>query len=125
MDEETTDVVCEKCGALMVIRSGRYGKFMACPNYPKCKNVKSFVEKVGKCPKCGGDIVKKKTKKGKLFYGCGNYPQCDFLSWELPAPYYCPQCSNVMTITQKGDNKVYVCLNKNCKHSIIAKNEED
>ncbi|MGI6133033.1 MAG: type I DNA topoisomerase [Christensenellales bacterium] len=125
LDEETTDVVCEKCGALMVIRSGRYGKFMACPNYPKCKNVKSFVEKVGKCPKCGGDIVKKKTKKGKLFYGCGNYPQCDFLSWELPAPYYCPQCSNVMTITQKGDNKVYVCLNKNCKHSIIAKNEED
>ncbi len=125
LDKETTDVVCEKCGALMVIRSGRYGKFMACPNYPKCKNVKSFVEKVGKCPKCGGDIVKKKTKKGKLFYGCGNYPQCDFLSWELPAPYYCPQCSNVMTITQKGDNKVYVCLNKNCKHSIIAKNEED
>lgn len=124
MEEEVTDVKCDKCGAMMVIRSGRYGKFMACPNYPRCKNIKSIVEKAGVCPKCGGDVVKKRTKAGKIFYGCGNYPKCDFMSWELPAPYYCPKCKGIMKITKKGDNKVYVCLNKNCGHSINAGNEE-
>ncbi|MGN1043129.1 MAG: type I DNA topoisomerase, partial [Christensenellales bacterium] len=76
LEEEVTDVVCDKCGANMVVRTGRFGKFLACPNYPKCKNIKNFVESVGKCPRCGGDIVKKHTKNGKIFYGCGNYPEC-------------------------------------------------
>lgn len=125
LEEEVTDVECDKCGAMMVVRSSRYGKFLACPNYPRCKNIKNIVEKVAKCPKCGGSVIKKRTKAGKIFYGCNNYPKCEFMSWELPAPYYCPQCKSIMKITKKGDNKVYVCLNKNCSHSINAGNEED
>ncbi|MDD4316044.1 MAG: type I DNA topoisomerase [Clostridia bacterium] len=125
MEDEVTDVVCDKCGALMVIRSSRYGRFMACPNYPKCKNIKNIVETVGKCPRCGGDIVKKRTRAGKTFYGCGKYPECDFMSWEVPAPHLCPKCNGVMRITQKGDNKSYVCINKTCGHTIILTNDGD
>lgn len=125
IEEEVTDVKCEKCGAMLVIRSSRYGKFMACPNYPKCKNIKNIVEKAGTCPKCGGDVVKKRTKGGKVFYGCGNYPKCDFMSWELPAPHFCPECNSIMKIVQKGDNKNYVCINKTCNHTVLVPNDED
>lgn len=125
IDDEVTDVPCDKCGAMMVIKTSRYGKFMACPNYPKCKNIKNIVEKVGKCPRCGGDIVRKRTKAGKTFYGCGNYPNCDFMSWEIPAPHLCPKCGGVMKIVHKGDNKSYVCLQKTCGHTIVLKNEEN
>lgn len=122
---EESDVVCEKCGAKMVIKEGRYGKFLACPNYPKCKNIKKIVEVVGKCPKCGGDVVKKTTKAGKTFYGCSNYPNCDFVSWELPAPKLCPDCASVMRVGKKDGNKVYICTNKGCGHSEIAPQEND
>ena len=90
MPDEESDVVCEKCGAKMVIKDGKYGKFLACPNYPKCKNIKKIIVSVGKCPKCGGDITKKFTKTGKAFYGCASYPNCDFLSWDLPAHTFAP-----------------------------------
>jgi DNA topoisomerase-1 len=117
LPDEESDVICEKCGAKMVIKDGRYGKFLACPNYPKCKNVKKLVEAVGKCPKCGGDVVKKTTRAGKTFYGCSNYPNCDFVSWELPAPKLCPDCGGVMRVGKKDGGKVYICLNKQCGHS--------
>ncbi|HKL73697.1 MAG TPA: type I DNA topoisomerase [Clostridia bacterium] len=121
---EVTDVVCDKCGANMVVRSGKFGKFLACPNYPNCKNIKSIVEKSGTCPRCKGDIVKKRTKGGKIFFGCGNYPTCDFMSWEQPAPYFCPDCSSVMRVVEKGNTKKYVCINKNCNHTDLVKAEE-
>ena len=122
MEEEVTDVICEKCGARMVVRNGKYGKFLACPNYPKCKNIKNIVESVGICPSCGKDIVKKKTKNGKVFYGCSDYPNCEFKSWELPAPIYCPICRNVMRIVVKDNETQYVCINKKCNHVEIPKN---
>lgn len=125
MEEEVTDVICDKCGAHMVVRNGKFGKFLACPNYPKCKNIKNIVEPVAECPRCHGDIVKKHTKNGKVFYGCANYPECDFVSWELPAPIFCPVCRNVMKIVVKDNKKQYVCINKNCGHVEYPKTEEN
>jgi len=125
VENEVTDVPCDKCGALMVIKNGRYGKFMACPNYPACKNVKSIVEKVGTCPICGGDVVKKRTKGGKYFYGCGNYPACNFMSWDLPAPHLCPKCQGIMKIVKKGDTTNYVCADKKCMYTLAKKDEKD
>jgi len=81
LKEDVTDVICEKCGRHMVIKTGKYGKFLACPGYPECKNVKKYVEMNGAdCPKCDGKVVIKHTKKGRIFYGCSNYPKCDFIS---------------------------------------------
>lgn len=125
MEEEVTDVICDKCGANMVVRNGKFGKFLACPNYPKCKNIKNIVEPVAVCPRCHGDIVKKHTRNGKVFYGCANYPECDFMSWELPAPDFCPVCRNVMRIVVKDNKKQYVCINKNCGHVEYPSEEND
>ncbi|NLL56457.1 MAG: type I DNA topoisomerase [Clostridiales bacterium] len=121
VQEEVTDVICDKCGSNMVIKNGKYGKFLACPMFPDCKNIKSIVEVVGVCPKCKGDVVKKKTKTGRIFYGCGNYPNCDFMSWELPAPYFCPKCSYVMRVVENNGEKKYICVNKNCNHTEIVR----
>ena len=118
-------VICDKCGANMVVRNGKFGKFLACPNYPKCKNIKNIVEPVGICPRCGKDIVKKKTRNGKVFFGCSNYPECDFMSWELPAPQFCPVCRNVMRIIVKDNQKQYVCINKNCNYTIIPEQDKN
>jgi DNA topoisomerase-1 len=114
--QEQSDVVCDKCGAKMIIKDGKYGKFLACPNYPRCKNIKKIVESVAVCPKCGKGVAKKFTKTGKVYYGCTNYPQCDFLSWDLPAPYFCPDCGQVMKISKKEGQTTYICTNKSCGH---------
>jgi DNA topoisomerase-1 len=112
-----SDVVCEKCGAKMVIKEGKHGnKFLSCPNYPKCKNIKNIHEQVGVCPKCGGAIEKRVSKTGKVFYGCANYPKCDFVTWDLPAPHLCPECNSLMKISSRNYEKKYVCTNKDCKH---------
>lgn len=98
---EVSDVICDQCGANMVIRTGRFGKFLACPNYPNCKNTKPILEEVGKCPKCGGKILKRKSKAGKTFYICENNNQttkvCDVITWEVPADHLCPQCGKIMS----------------------------
>lgn len=83
LKEDETDIICDKCGRQMVVKVGRYGKFIACPGYPECKNIIKYVEKTGvKCPKCGGDVIIKRTKTKRIFYGCSNYPECDFVSWK-------------------------------------------
>lgn len=125
VEEEVTDEICSKCGANMVVRTGKYGKFLACPNFPKCKNIKNIVESVGKCPRCGGDVVKKKTKHGKVFYGCGNYPDCDFMSWELPAPIFCPECRHVMRMVVKDNTTKYICTNKTCNNTVIPEQKTE
>ena len=125
LEEEVTDTICEKCGANMVVRSGKYGKFLACPNFPKCRNIKSIIEPLGKCPSCGGHVVKKKTKAGKTFYGCSNYPDCEFMSWEQPAPDFCPECRSVMRIVTKNKETKYICTNKKCNHTIQVAKEKD
>ncbi|WP_130806951.1 type I DNA topoisomerase [Senegalia massiliensis] len=105
MDEET-DIECEKCGRNMVIKHGRYGRFLACPGYPDCKNTKPILNKLNiDCPKCeDGEIIERKSKKGRKFYGCTNYPECDFVSWDMPINEKCPECDNILTkkTTKKG-----------------------
>ncbi len=114
IQDEETDIVCEKCGRKMVIKNGRFGKFIACPGYPECKNVKSLVESIGvKCPKCAGDIVIKKSKRGRIFYGCNNYPECDFVSWTEPTNEKCPNCNGVLYKKKGKVTKLY-CTTEGC-----------
>ena len=107
---EPAGMDCEKCGSPMVIKTGRYGKFIACSNYPECKNTKPYVVKVGvDCPQCGGDLVERKTRKGRVFYGCANYPECDFASWDRPVREPCPECGGLMTEAGKKSIKCSKC----------------
>ena len=111
--EVESDEVCELCGRKMVIKSGRYGKFLACPGYPDCKNTKRIVEKTGGiCPKCGGDIGKK-SKNNRKFYGCSNYPNCDFVTWSEPVSEVCPKCGKTL-FKKKGRNAGLYCLTEGC-----------
>jgi DNA topoisomerase-1 len=116
--DEVSDVKCEKCGANMVIKTGRYGKFLACPNFPECRNTKPYVEEISaRCPKCNSAIVVKYTKKGKKFYGCENYPECDFISWDMPADERCPKCGALMVVRQRKNGEEFLmCTNKECRY---------
>ena len=115
LKEEETDVVCEKCGRNMVIKVGRYGKFLACPGYPECKNTKPLVFKTkAKCPVCGADVIEKKTRRGTSFYGCSAYPNCNFMTWDVPTDEVCPQCGK--SLFKKRGN-VLVCLDEKCGFS--------
>ncbi|MCR5653409.1 MAG: type I DNA topoisomerase [Ruminococcus sp.] len=122
LEEDKTDIICEKCGRNMVIKVGRFGKFIACPGYPECKNVKKYVQKLGvKCPKCGdGDVIIKQTKRKTVFYGCSNYPNCDFVSWNEPVNEKCPNCGEVL-FKKKGKKKVLFCENKDCGYEKAIK----
>ena len=118
IEDEVTDVVCEECGRNMVIKYGPHGKFLACPGFPECRNTKPYLEKIGVgCPKCGKDIVLRKTKKGRRYYGCEDNPECDFMSWQKPSEEKCPKCGSYMV--EKG-NKL-VCGNEQCG---FVKNKE-
>ncbi|MBE5989050.1 DNA topoisomerase I [Lacrimispora xylanisolvens] len=112
--DEVTDEICELCGRNMVIKYGPHGKFLACPGFPECKNTKPYLEKTGvPCPKCGKDVVIKKTKKGRIYYGCEANPECDFMSWQKPSTQKCPKCGSYMV--EKG-NKL-LCSNEQCGYS--------
>ena len=109
--DEVTDVICEECGRNMVIKYGPHGKFLACPGFPECRNTKPYLEKIGvKCPKCGSEVVIRKTKKGRKYYGCENNPDCDFMSWQKPSTEKCPECGGYMV--EKG-NKL-ACADEKC-----------
>ena len=109
--DEVSDEICENCGRNMVIKYGPHGRFLVCPGFPECKNTKPYLEKIGvPCPKCGKDIVIKKTKKGRKYYGCVDNPDCDFMSWQKPSTKKCPECGGMMV--EKG-NKC-LCINENC-----------
>ena len=111
--DEETDVICDKCGRKMVVKSGRFGKFLACPGYPECKNTKPMPEDEVKqpCPKCGGKLVKKTSKKGKKFYGCSNYPECDFAAPGIPTGEKCPECGSFIISGVRGRK---YCMNSEC-----------
>ncbi len=112
LEEDMTDIPCEKCGRMMVIKKGRFGKFLACPGYPECKNAKPLVTQTNaKCPKCGGEVIEKKSKKGYVFFGCGNWPNCDFMTWDKPTDDKCPQCGKSL-FKRKGG--LTVCLDEAC-----------
>ncbi|MBE7047451.1 MAG: type I DNA topoisomerase [Ruminococcaceae bacterium] len=95
--DEVSDVKCDKCGRLMVYKMGRFGKFLACPGFPECRNAKAIVKEIGiKCPKCGGNVIEKKSRTGKVFFGCDNYPECDYTSWDKPLEEKCSVCGEIM-----------------------------
>jgi len=116
VEDEETDIVCENCGRKMVIKKGRYGKFLACPGYPECKNTKPYYDYLDVlCPKCGKRIIEKKSKKGKRYYTCEGYPDCDLILWEKPVKN-CPKCGSLMFEKGKKGNKKLVCSNENCAY---------
>lgn len=117
---EVSDVKCEKCGRMMVYKQGRYGKFLACPGFPECRNTKPILKKIGvKCPDCGGDIIERKTKTRKVFYGCSNYPECKFTSWDKPTEQHCPKCGHILyEKTDRNGNKKLFCTNENCEDAV-------
>ena len=120
IEDEVSDEVCELCGRQMVIKYGPHGKFLACPGFPECKNTKPYLEKIGvPCPKCGKEVVRKKTKKGRLYYGCEANPDCDFMSWQKPSNQKCPQCGAYMV--EKG-NKL-LCSNQTCGYRMNLEKE--
>ncbi|MDM8236159.1 type I DNA topoisomerase [[Ruminococcus] torques] len=122
IEDEVTDVICEECGRNMVIKYGPHGKFLACPGFPECRNTKPYLEKIGvPCPVCGKDVVVRKTKKGRRYYGCEDNPECEFMSWQKPSTEKCPECGGYMV--EKG-NKL-VCADEKCGYvaSIDRKKE--
>lgn len=120
--DEESDEICENCGRRMVIKYGPHGRFLACPGFPECRNTKPYLEKIGvPCPNCGKEIVLRKTKKGRKFYGCEDYPNCEFTSWQRPVKKPCPVCGKYMV--QKG--KKYVCSDASCGHAETAEGESE
>lgn len=124
IEDEVTDVICEECGRNMVIKYGRFGKFLACPGFPDCRNTKPLFEDTGvKCPKCGGKVYVKKTKKGRKYYGCENNPDCDLMLWNKPTGEVCPDCGS--PLVEKGTKtKRITCSNNECGYSKEIKEEE-
>ncbi|WP_042396551.1 type I DNA topoisomerase [Clostridium saudiense] len=126
IEDKVSDVPCDKCGRMMVIKKGRYGTFLACPGYPECKNAKPIVEELDvPCPKCGGKILSKRSKKGKKFFGCSNYPNCDFVSWNEPIKEPCPKCGSYMTMKfSKTKGNYAVCSNGECGNTMPLENDK-
>lgn len=121
VEDEVSDEVCEHCGSNMVVKAGRFGKFLACPGYPECKNTKPLLRKINvKCPQCGGDVVQLRSRKGRWFYGCKNYPDCDFRSWKQPTQEKCPACGFLLVIDNKSSLS---CSNSKCDYK--RKREEE
>ena len=116
--DEVTDILCEKCGRNMVIKNGRFGKFLACPGFPECRNARPILEEVGvNCPKCGGKVLYKKTRKGKRYLGCENNPDCGFMTWDMPAKESCPKCGNFLVKKYSGKKVLLKCSSEACDFS--------
>lgn len=116
-----TDVICEECGKNMVVKYGPHGKFLACPGFPDCRNTKPYLEKIGvACPFCGKDVVIRKTKKGRKYYGCEDNPNCEFMSWQKPSTHKCDKCGKYML--EKGSR--IVCSDEQCGYVILKKELE-
>lgn len=115
--EEITDIKCELCGKYMVKKHGKFGEFLACSGYPECKNTKPIVKPIGVlCPKCGKELLEKRSRKGKIFYGCSGYPECDQSYWDKPINKKCPKCGELLTEKKTKKFEGLVCLNKECDY---------
>ncbi len=116
---EVSDVPCEKCGRMMVYKQGRFGKFLACPGFPECRNAKPILKTIGiPCPDCGGELIERKTKTRKVFYGCANYPECKFTSWDKPSKEKCSECGKPLyEHINKFRKKSLICTNPECSQS--------
>lgn len=125
--DEPSDVICDKCGATMVYRIGRFGRFLACPNFPECRNTKPVLTYIeASCPKCGGRLLEKTSRKNRKFYGCEHYPDCDFVSWEMPVKEKCEKCGSYMTLkrTKKGE-EWHICANDACRNKVLVKGGDE
>lgn len=119
--DEETDIVCELCGRKMVVRHGKYGKFLACPGFPECKNTKTLQQETpGSCPRCGKKVLAKKSKTGRTYYGCEDNPKCGFMTWDIPLAEKCPQCGSSLFKTT-GRVKMIHCLKEGCGYEKSAK----
>ena len=120
--DEPSDVICDKCGARMVYRMGRYGRFLACPNFPECRNTQPILNYIdAPCPKCGGRLLEKTSRKNRKFYGCEHYPECDFVSWEMPVREKCEKCGSYMTLKRSRKGEVWhLCSNETCRHRVAV-----
>lgn len=120
--DEPSNVICDKCGSLMVYRVGRYGKFLACPNFPDCRNTMPVINYIqAKCPVCGGRLLEKTSRKNRRFYGCENYPQCSFVSWDMPVNEKCPKCGSYMTLKRNSKGEIWhLCSNETCRCRVEA-----
>ena len=125
IEDEVSEEVCEQCGRNLVVKMGRFGKFLACPGFPDCRFTKPILEETGvACPDCGGKIVLKRSKKGRKFYGCSNYPQCSFVSWDLPTDKRCPDCNRVLVRKGTGNKAVLKCSGDKCMYKEAAVGEQ-
>jgi len=128
MPKVFSDEICDKCGSKMLIKNGRFGKFLACSGFPKCKNTKPFLDKIDlSCPEesCSGEIIRKKTKKGRIFYGCSNYPKCSFVTWNKPINKRCPQCNSILVISSNKKSGLYFkCSNSDCDYKEFKKEDK-
>lgn len=123
LQEDQTDIPCEKCGRMMVVKVGRFGKFLACPGYPECKNTKPYVvDTNARCPKCGGKVVAKRSKRGYPFFGCEKWPECDFVTWDKPTKELCPNCGSALF---KGKGGMLSCLREGCGYSRKDKKKKE
>ena len=124
VEDQVTDVICDKCGRNMVLKNGRFGKFYACPGFPECRNTKPFFEVIdASCPKCGGLVYVKRTRKGRLYYGCEHNPECDFMSWDKPSVKNCPKCGQRL-YEKRGRSRKLVCMADNCGYSEVLPDNE-
>ncbi|WP_129596910.1 type I DNA topoisomerase [Anaerophilus nitritogenes] len=123
--EEETDEICEVCGKNMVIKYGKYGKFLACSSYPECEHTRPFLKKIGvECPKCEGELVERRSKKGRLFYGCGSFPNCNFMTWGRPINEKCPECEAILIKKIRKKDILIQCSNKECKYKRVEEPNE-
>ena len=127
LPEEVTDIPCEKCGRMMVVKQGRFGKFLACPGFPECRNAKPLLRDTGvSCPKCGGKIVARKSRRGRAFYGCDRYPDCDYTTWDEPQQERCKVCGAFMQKHRyRSGRAVLYCSNEACKSRIDSPIEKE
>ena len=117
IQDEKSDILCDKCGAVMVYKNGRFGRFLACPNFPACRNTLPILQYIdAACPACGGRLLEKTSKKGRKFYGCEKYPECGFVSWERPVAKPCPACGSYMTIKYRKNEAMLLCSSETCRH---------
>lgn len=122
VQDEVSEVECEKCGRMMVYKMGRYGKFLACPGFPECRNTRPILKETGvKCPYCqGGNVVEKRTKKGRVFFGCSTYPDCQFVSWNPPVNQKCPECGEILVEKKSKKGASWECLSKECNYRVTG-----
>ncbi len=125
--DEISDVVCDQCGARMVYKMGRFGKFLACPNFPNCRNTMPLLTYIdAPCPKCGKRLLEKVSKKSRKFYGCEGYPECDFVSWDKPVSAHCPQCGSYMIEKNNGKGQLmHLCSNEKCRYKTVVNQSEE